>query len=84
MSGRFVCFLFNLSLGLNNFHKKYFKMLDVHILVKRPLEKPHLHPQWDPDTHISPHQRGAVSKDEHPFLCRKTILKTIKSFSISD
>ena len=61
-------------------------MFDVHILVKRPLEKPHLHPQWDPDTHISPHQRGPVSKAEQPLFVqkrRRKKFKTITRFSIS-
>ena len=77
----FLCFLFILSLGL--FHKKKFKILNGYILVERPLEMLHLHPQWGPDTHNSPHQRGAVNKAEQPLFCRKIILKTIKSFSIS-
>ena len=77
MSGRFVCFLFNLPFGLFHFRKKYFKILDVYILVKRPLEKLYLHPQWDPDTHISPHQMGAVSKAKQP------LFKAITRFSIS-
>ena len=50
-----------------------FKILDVYILIKRPLEKLHLHPQWGPDTYNIPHERGAVSKTEQPLLCRKII-----------
>ena len=68
MSGCFFLFLFILWLGLFHIKKNYFKILDVHILVKRPLEKLHLHPQLGPDKHISPQQRGAVSKAEQPLF----------------
>ena len=63
MSGFFFC------------HWAYFisknSNLNVDILVKRPLEKLHLHPQWGPDTHNSPHQRGAVRKADHPIFCEE-------------
>ena len=35
-----------------------------------------------PDTHDDPYKTGA--RPRNPFLCRKTILETIKSISISD
>ena len=68
MSGFFLYYLFILSLGL--FHVD-FKILNGFILVKRTLEKLHLDPQWGPDTHNSPHQRGAVSKAEQPLFVQK-------------
>ena len=69
------CFVIKpISFGKNNF-----KILDVYIFVKRPLEKLHLHPQWGQDKHNSPHQRGAASKAEQPlFVQKKTHLKTYK------
>ena len=59
----FSCFLFILWLGLFHMKKNHFKISDVYISVKRALEKLHLHPQWVPDIHNSPHQRGAVSRE---------------------
>ena len=60
-------------------------MSDVYILVKRALEKLHLHPQWGPDTHDDPHETGAARTAARPlFVQKKTILETIKSVSISD
>ena len=84
MSVDYFCLLFILSLGLFHIKKKYFKILDVYILVKRPLEKLHLYPQCGPDTHDSPHLRGAASKAEYPFFVQKFFFLTIKIISISD
>ena len=64
MLGRFFVFSTNFVIGPISYQKNYFKILDVYTSVKRALEKLHLHPQWGPDTHNSPHQRGAVSKAE--------------------
>ena len=60
--------------------KNYFKMSDVYILVKRALEKLHLH-----QTHIMTHTKQEPrGRPRDPFLCRKTILESIKSVSISN
>ena len=68
MSGRFLCVFYSFSYRRNNF-----KILNVYILVKRPLEKLDFHPQWGPDTHNIPIKRGAISKSEQPlFLQKKT------------
>ena len=68
MSGCLYVFSIHFVIGPISYQKNNFKILNVYILVKRPLEKLHLHPQWGPDTHISPHQRGAVSKAEQPLF----------------
>ena len=70
-----MCLPFILSFGLFHIKKFNFKILNVHILVKGPLEKLHLHPQWGPDTHNSPHQRGAVSKAKQPLFVHKNYFK---------
>ena len=76
MSSRFFfSFLFILWLGLFYINKKNFKILDIHIQVKRPLDKLHLNPQWGPDTHNSPQQRGAKSKAKQPLFVQKNHLK---------
>ena len=85
MSGCFFVFSIHFVIGPISYRKNYFKIVNVYILVKRPLEKLHLQPQWCPDTHNTSHQRGAVSKAEQPlFVQKKSMLKTIKSFPISD
>ena len=71
MAGRFFLFSIHFVNGPTSYRKNYFKILDVNILVKRPLEKLHLHPQLGPDTYNSPHQRGAVSKAEQPLFVQK-------------
>ena len=75
MPGRFFVFSVHFVIKPISYEKKYFKILDVYILVKRPLEKLHLHPQWGPDTHNSPHQRGAASKAEQPLFVQKNHFK---------
>ena len=75
MSGRFLLFFIPFVIGPISYWKKYFIIAFVYILVKRPLEKLHLHPQWGPDTHNSPHQRGASSKAEQPFFVHKNHFK---------
>ena len=75
MSGRFFLFSTDFVIGPISYRKNYFKSLDVYILVKRPLEKLYLHPQWGPDTHNSPHQRGAASKAEQPLFVQKNHFK---------
>ena len=67
--------------------KKYLTFLDVYILVKRPLEKLHLHPQWVADIHNSPHQRGAATQGYHlpvsiSILKRKLFNKSFKICNI--
>ena len=74
MSGLFLS-SFRFVIGPLSYRKNYCKNLDAYILVKRPLERLHLHPQWGPDTHKSPQQRGAASKVEQPLLCRKKCFK---------
>ena len=64
MSGGFFVFSIHFVIGPISYCNNSFKTLNVNILVKRPLEKLHLHPQWGRDTQNSPHQRGAVSKAE--------------------
>ena len=64
------------------YRKNNLKISDVYILVERALEKLHLHPQGGPNTHDDPHETGASQTPQDPFLCRKTILETIKSLSI--
>ena len=56
MSGHFFVFSIHFVIGPVSYPKKYFKILNVYILVERLLEKLHLHLQWGPDTHNSPHQ----------------------------
>ena len=68
MSGRLLLFSIIFFNGPLSCRKNYFKILNVYILVKRPLEKLHLHPQWGPDTHNSLNQRGAASKAEQPLF----------------
>ena len=75
MSGRFFVFSFHLMIGPFSYQKNYIKILDVYISIKRALEKLHLHTQLGPDTHNSPHQRGAMSKAEHPVVVQKKHLK---------
>ena len=76
ISGRFFVFSIYFVIGPISYQKNNFKILNVYILVKRPLEKLYLHPQWGPDTHNSPHQRGAVSKAEQaPFVQKKNHFK---------
>ena len=58
-----------------SYWKKLFNIFNINIMVKRPLEKLHLYPKWGPDTHISPHQRGAVSKAEQPLFVQKNHFK---------
>ena len=85
MSGRFLVFSIHYVIGPISYQKKYIKIVDLYISVKRALEKLHMHPQWGPDTHNSPQQRGAVSKSDQPLFCaKKHLKKTIKRFSISD
>ena len=81
-----VFFVFSLHFMIEpiSYRKSYFKILEVYISVKRALEKLHLHRQWGPDPHNSPHQRGAVSKAEQAIFVQKNELKTIKSYSIFD
>ena len=67
MSGFFVLSI-HFVFGPISYRKNNFKILNVYILVKRPLEKLQLHSQWGPDTHNRPHQRGAVSKAEQHFF----------------
>ena len=75
MHGRFFVFPVYFVIKPISYGKNYFNILDVYILVKRPLEKLHLHPQWGPDTHNSPHQRGAASKAEQPLFVQKNHFK---------
>ena len=80
MASQFFLFSIHFVIGPILYQKNDFKILDVYILVKRPLEKLHLHPQWGPDTHNSPHQRGAASKAEQPlFVQKKTFQKLSKA-----
>ena len=81
MPGRFFVFSVTFVIMPISYGKNYFKILDGYILVKRPLEKLHLHPQWGPDTHNSPHQRGTASKAEQPLFVQKN---RKKRFSFSD
>ena len=69
MLGRYFVLSIHFVIGPISYQKIYFKILNGYILVKRPLEKLNLHPQWGPDTHNSPHQRGAVSKAEQTLFC---------------
>ena len=71
MSGRFFAFSIHFVIGPISYRKNDLTFLNIYILVKRPLEKLHLHPQWGSDTHNSPHQRGAVSKAEQPLFCEE-------------
>ena len=75
MSGRFFVFTIHFVIDPISYQKTYFKILDVYISVKRALEKLHLHPHWGPDTHNSPHQRGALSKAEQPLFVQKNHFK---------
>ena len=75
MSGHFFVFSIHFVIWPISYKKNDFKMLNVYILVKRPLEKLHLHPQWGPDTHNSPHQRGAISNAEQPLFVLKNHFK---------
>ena len=86
MSGRWFLFSIHFVIGPISYRKNYFNILEIYILIKRPLEKLHLHPQWGPDTHNRPHQRGAASKAEQPLCVQGKIIikKNMKSFSISD
>ena len=85
MAGRFFLSFFYSFYHLAYFiSKKIFKNFGHPILVKRPLEKLYLHPQWRSHIHNSPHQRGAVSKAEQPLFVQKNHFKTIKNFSISN
>ena len=77
MSGRFFVFSIHFVIGPISYQKTYFKILDVYISVKRALEKLHLHPQWGPDTHNSPHQRGALSNSEKPLFVQKKPFKKL-------
>ena len=80
ISGRFFVFSIHFAIGSISYWKTNFKILNVYILVKRPLEKLHLQPQWGPDTHYSPHQRGAVSKAEQTLsFAHKPFLKLSKA-----
>ena len=79
MTGGFFVFYINFVIGPISYRKHNFKILNVYILVQRPLEKLYLHPQWDPDTHNSPHQKEAVSKAEQPSFVQKNYLKLSKA-----
>ena len=57
MAGRSFLLSIHFVIGHISYQKNYLKILDVHILVKRPLEKLHLHPQWV-QTHILVHTKG--------------------------
>ena len=66
MLGRFLCFLFILSLGL--FHiEKISSTFWMSISWSKE--------RWGPDTHYSPHQRGALSKAEQPLFVQKNHFK---------
>ena len=80
MSGRLFVFSINFVIGPISYQKHNFKILNNNILVKRPLEKLHLHPKWGPDTHNSTHQRGAVSKAEQPRFVQKNHFKISNHF----
>ena len=75
MAGRFFVFSIHFVIWHISYLKSNFKILNVYFLVKRPLEKLHLHPQWGPDTHNSPHQRGGVSKAEQTLFVPKNHFK---------
>ena len=73
MIGQFFLFSIHFVIGSISYKKKLIKILEFYILVKRPLEKLYLHPHWGPNTHNSPHQRGAMSKaEQHIFVQKKT------------
>ena len=66
----FFGFVWVLSLSLFDI-KKNVKISYVYILVKRALEKLHLHPQWGPNTHDDPHETGAARTAARPLLVQK-------------
>ena len=73
-------FSIHFVIGSISYRKNNLKHLNVYILVKRPLEKLHLHRQWGPDTHNSSHQRVAVSQAEQTlFVQKKPFLKLSKA-----
>ena len=53
------------------YRKNKFKISDVYIWVKRPLEKLHLHLQGGPNTHDDPHETGAARTAARPLLVQK-------------
>ena len=71
MSGFFV--LFSLCYVINPISYKSFflEVSDAYILVKKPLEKLHLHPLWFPKTHNNPHETGAAHGSATPFAQKK-------------
>ena len=75
MLGHFLGFFTHFVIGPISYQNNNFIILNVYILDKRPLEKLHLHPQWGPNTHNSPQQRGAVSKAEQRLFGQKNHFK---------
>ena len=60
--------------------KNNIKISDVYILVKRPPEKLHLHPQWGPNTHDDPHETGAARKAAQPLFVQKNHFRKYQKF----
>ena len=80
----FLCFLFNLSFCHINI-KKIFSKFHMAISCPNMGDKGDNCIPSGAQTHIIAHTKGEPrARLSNPFLCQKIILKTIKSFSISD
>ena len=66
------------------YRKNNFKISHGSILVKCEQHRQQMPPQGGPDTHDDPHKTGAARKAAQALYVQKTILESIKSFSISD
>ena len=66
------------------YRKNNFKISDVSISVKCGQHRQQMHPQGGPDPHDDPHETEAARTAAQAFYGRKTILDSIKRFSISD
>ena len=84
MSGRFLCLLLILWLGLFNIEKMISKFWRS---ISRSKERwrSYICIPSEAQTQIIAHTKGKLwARLSNPFLCRKPILKTIKSFSFAD
>ena len=80
MPGRFFVFSVNFVIMPISYGKNYFQILDGYILVKRPLEKLHLHPQWGPNTHDDPHETGAARTPAQALFVQKNDFRKYQKF----
>ena len=84
LSGRFLVFLIYFFIGPISYQKSSLKFW-MSISRSKDCWRSYICIPSGAQTHIIAHTKGRPwARLSNPFLCRKTVLKTIKSFSISD